>query len=589
MNRKILSLALAAATVLLVGNPAQGEEDFWEVSGAYRDDLLISTYITAGQVRQLAGDEAFRERTVPTLRSMGVRTVYLEVYRGGVELEEEELVAARDFLEGHGFATAAGIATVPGGDFGVRQDRGYTWFNWQDPKTQEDLKRVSRRTARVFDTFIVDDFLCTDDKSPLSEAARGDRSWGVYRRDLLTELSQSLFIEPAREENPDIHMIIKYPQWYDLFHRFGYDPPRMSPLFDEVYVGTETRGPHTPRFGFVPPYLGFNNYRWLADIEGPPAGGAWFDHGDCDADDFVRQAWYSVLAGAPELILFSFAALLDGHPGHEEFRAAFPGLAALAKAVRETPVRTVPAYKPPHGEPGGDMYLLDFLGMEGLPLAPVPAYPGEAEAVLLYQGAAADPDIDGKVLASLEQGVVLIMTANFLAALPEGSPLLGVTGLADGEVTVGPHDAEWETVRVNPGPPPVNRVAAQLTAGDAEAMVVATVDGEAVPLLLRHLPEAYPRSVVLVLNTFTYTQADFDAIEEVLLAPGPRDFSPLAAPLQEAVGYTLRSPSGVSRHPMGDRIFFWNANDTPATITQDGAPDKDTEIPPHAGAFVTAK
>jgi hypothetical protein len=99
--------------------------------------------------------------------------------------------------------------------------------------------------APIFDSFIVDDFLCTADTSLESKATKGERSWSQYRRDLLAELQSSLFIDPLRKVNPDIDMIIKYPQWYDRFHLFGYDVVRETELYDQVWVGTETRNMNT--------------------------------------------------------------------------------------------------------------------------------------------------------------------------------------------------------------------------------------------------------------------------------------------------------------------------------------------------------
>jgi hypothetical protein len=247
--------------------------------------------------------------------------------------------------------------------------------------------------AGVFDTFIVDDFLCTGDISDESKAAKGDRSWGQYRRELLTKLASSVFIEPAKEVNPDITMIVKYPQWYDRFHLFGYDTKTLPELFDMVWVGTETRGRNTQRFGFVQPYEGFVNYRWLAGIAGDKIGGAWFDHGDCAEHDFIDQAYTSVLAGATELVFFNFSNVMAGHPDHEKVVAQFDRLADLAAFVREHPVTGVAAYKPPNSDPAGDMFIMDFLGMLGIPLVPVHKFPTDAPVIFLPAQAAADPDL----------------------------------------------------------------------------------------------------------------------------------------------------------------------------------------------------
>ena len=166
---------------------------------AHRETLALSAYITAANVRKLASEDLGRVESLKVLHGMGITKVYLEVYRSGTVLTPEELTRVRDFYRDNDFAVVAGIATVPGGDFGVKQDRGLGWFNWQNEKTQRDIEAVVRMAAPLFDEFIVDDFLCTDDQSPESVAAKGERSWSEYRRDLLVELSQKIFIGPAKE------------------------------------------------------------------------------------------------------------------------------------------------------------------------------------------------------------------------------------------------------------------------------------------------------------------------------------------------------------------------------------------------------
>ena len=51
-------------------------------------------------------------------------------------------------------------------------------------------------------------------------------------------------------------------------------------------------------------------------------------------------------------------------------------------------------YKPPNSEPGDNRYLMDYLGMLGIPVVPVAEYPMESEAVILGVQAAHDPACD---------------------------------------------------------------------------------------------------------------------------------------------------------------------------------------------------
>jgi len=177
------------------------------------DDLQLGIYITAHAVRDLLAHENGRREALSIFRCNGITKAYIEVYRSGLTIEKELLTEVKEFFLKNGIEVVGGIATVPGGDFGVKQEGQLGWFNWQAQKTQDDLKGVMRMTAGVFDEFIVDDFLCTGDTSLISKAAKSDRTWSQYRMDLLTELSTEIFIKPAKEVNPDITMIVKYEQW----------------------------------------------------------------------------------------------------------------------------------------------------------------------------------------------------------------------------------------------------------------------------------------------------------------------------------------------------------------------------------------
>ena len=256
-------------------------DDMFTYASAHKKDLSLSIFITTQAVNQYLSTEEGRREAVSLMRANGITKAYLEVYRSTVA-PPELLRTASDYLKKEGFEVAGGIATVPGPDFGIRQEAHFEWFNWQNPKTQNDLTKVMEDVAPIFDNFIVDDFLATSDTSAESAAAKGNRDWPEYRRDLLSELSKSIFVDPVKKINPKMNMIIKYPQWYDRYHLFGYDVVRQPQLFDQVWVGTESRGQNTKSFGFVQSYESFIAYRWLASLSGDKIGGAWFDHIDCD-------------------------------------------------------------------------------------------------------------------------------------------------------------------------------------------------------------------------------------------------------------------------------------------------------------------
>ncbi|MGB2865529.1 MAG: hypothetical protein WBC05_19520 [Sedimentisphaerales bacterium] len=568
MKHTLLICTIALTAMVWPGHSAaQTQQD---KAGLRVNDLRLASYVTSRQVEQLATDQAVRTKALQTIRHMGITKLYLEVYRGGHVVSPEHLIFTRDWLQGYEIEIVGGIATVPGSDFGVRQKGPLGWFNWQNEKTQRDLEKVIRMAAGIFDTFIVDDFLCTGDISDESKAAKGDRSWGRYRRELLTELAQSVFIGPAKEVNPDITMIVKYPQWYDRFHLFGYDTKTLPELFDKVWVGTETRGRNTQRFGFVQPYEGFVNYRWLAGIAGDKIGGAWFDHGDCAEHDFIDQAYTSVLAGAAELVFFNFSNVMAGHPDHDKVIDQFDQLTDLAAFVREHPVTGVPAYKPLNSDPAGDMYIMDFLGMLGIPLVPVHKFPVDAPVIFLPAQAAADPDLLDHVNKARTKGTHLIFTTNLLIASPEGDKLARM-------VEVGP-DIQSK--------PTCARLMQKLGKSNVTIDLEAQIEGKALPgnilctsgdkqlTLLTVHQTSHGR--IALLNTHTYSQADFDAVGEVLLCPRPLSLlginEPALSALREAFGgTTFEGPSCVTYHPFDSAgsgsCVIQNFNDKAVNVT----------------------
>jgi hypothetical protein len=308
------------------------KNDFYSYADKQKEFLQLGVYITAHAADQLLTQEAGRREALSILHANGISKVFVEVYRSGLAISPDTLKSVVDFFKDNGFEVVGGIATVPGEDFGVRQEARYGWFNWEAKKTQEDIRRVMREVAPMFDTFIVDDFLCTADTSEISKRAKGNRDWSTYRRDLLVDLSHDLFVSPVKKMNEDIEIIIKYPQWYDRYHLFGYDVMRQNKIFDQVWIGTETRGQYTQRFGFVQPYEGFVNFRWMTSLAGEKMGGAWFDHIDCNELDFIDQAYQSVLAGARELTLFNYYNFIEGHKGHHLLRMEFENLVKLSRA-----------------------------------------------------------------------------------------------------------------------------------------------------------------------------------------------------------------------------------------------------------------
>lgn len=538
------------------------------------DDLKLTVYCTAGSAHALLVPEA-RAEALETLTALGVSGIIIETRRGDSALTESESQILRDYFLDAGLRVSGGIATVPGAAWGERANEGLAWLNYESAKTQSDLEASIRAGARVFDQYVVDDFLLSGDKSAASDAARQGRTWGAYRRDLLVDLSERAIIAPAREENPDIHVVLKFPQSYDRYHEFGYDVARQPQQYDAVWVGTETRGQYTQRFGFTQPYQGFVNYRWIDSLSNGKLEAAWFDHGDCDGPDFVEQAWQTVLAGAREIVLFNYADLASSHPGDALLRRDYDGLAKLARHIREQPVTGIAAYKPPNSDPVSDMYILDFIGMLGIPVVPVSSFPEDSGSLFIPAYGAKDAAIAEKVEAAVAAGRHVIVTTGLLSEATGGDRLARLAGLGN-VPTITPLRTETVRSAVEMAVPRGLDLGGYLDVDTAEVLLEALVEGHPVPYLTT---QRAGEGQISVLNIHMFTQEDFDVVNEVLLPP--RNLGLLDIP--QAWANTLRqhfggggevltdAPTRVTIQPMGDAGWFiQNYNNTPAQITLGG-------------------
>jgi hypothetical protein len=543
--------------------------------------LELSVYCTAGDVNHCMGTAEGRERVLRVLQPLRVSRLFLEGRRGDEYVAPAQLRALRDWFGAHGVRCSGGIATVPGAHFGQRQQGGLEWLNWESRKTQADVAGFFAEDAPLFPELVVDDFYCTGDISPESLQAKGARSWGEYRRDLLVSLINPLMVNPARAAHKQTRLILKFPQWYDLFQLYGYDPLRMPAHFDQIWVGTEVRDPETRRMGFVQTTQGYMNFRWLASQAGTKVRGAWFDHIECSAQNFLDQAYLSVLAGARELTLFSLNDLMAGHPGDTLLAAKWPELCALAERVQQEPQRGMPYYKPPGSDGSENIYLADYLGMIGLPILPVAHYPSDAAAAFLPVQAAADPKLLENMRRHLKHGATLVLTPALVRALgQEGAQLAGV------EIGRLSEPASAKTMQM--GTQSVDLAApleldAALKAGDCQVDLSAGVGKRKVPFLTSR---AVGRGRVSVLNVRTFSDSDFGRAGEYLLAPtklgllkipqmvADRIRSELLRPLH----LDLRGPAGVAVVLIGKQACFCSFRADAVRLQYQG---ETVEVAPH--------
>lgn len=531
---------------------------------AAQTPLRMSVYATAGDVMHSLSTPEGREKVAAALKDLNITGIFLEGRRGDNYVSPVQMKPVRDFFLAKGFRVAGGIATVPDREFGTRQNGPYGWLNYQSAKTQRQIAEFFRETAGVFDEIIIDDFYCSEDTSPESDKARGTRSWGQYRQDLLVGLLPSMIFEPARSVRPDVKLIIKYPQWYDRFHLFGYEPARMSVPFNRVWVGTEVRNPKTQRMGYVQPFESFTNFRWIASVAGPKVHGAWFDHIECTPRNFVDQAWQSMLAGAGELTLFNLGDIVRGHPGHALLKRDWPKLVEVSQKVRTHPLRGIAYYKPVNSTSDDNMWLMDNLGMLGLPIVPMAQYPGAAKVAILGVQASADPRLMVKMKQHLARGATLVLTPALLRKLGRAGEEFA-TAATSGEVRAG----TVSEVVLGSGPVKLGvplEVDLGLAAPRDNVSLWAVSGGRKIPYLVTR---KYGRGTVMVWNVRTFNEADYEKTKERLLAPAklglPEMPRALADDLRQRMiaplGVTLSAPAGVAYYMFGNAHCLYNFND----------------------------
>jgi len=174
-------------------------------------------FFTSHDVQHLLADPADFKKTMDYFAPVKPSRVYIDGVGpdGNVDVPLLKKIAAR-FRE---------MGIEPDGAMVPTSDRGGTSVY----NNQEDLNALKQRMhglAQVFDRIILDDWLFTTATDPQSVQDRGDRSWAEYRTDLILRQSKKYIIDPAKEVNPDVQVVVKFPNWFESFPENGYDVTR---------------------------------------------------------------------------------------------------------------------------------------------------------------------------------------------------------------------------------------------------------------------------------------------------------------------------------------------------------------------------
>ncbi|MBR3246935.1 MAG: hypothetical protein IKG03_00885 [Clostridiales bacterium] len=376
---------------------------------------LVASLMTE---EKLGSDYAFIEKYI------GLDKVYLETFRDGLEVNKEQILMIKRFLEDKGVKVSGGITTVtPDFDGAVPGKRRlFNTFCYTDPAMKDKAKQISGYAAGLFDEVILDDFYFTNCTCESCIKQKGDRDWVSFRRDLMRDVSENLIVGPAKAVNPGVRMIVKYPNWRESYHFTGYLPDEQQKIFDATYIGTETRSPeYTDQH--LPEYLSYSLVRYIENAWPGRNGGGWFDTYQCwSADRYLEQAYLTAFAKARELMFFQWDDLIGNY---------FAGGAGIQlKKIDGMLEGTgepagIPSYIPYASS--GENHLEMRLGMLGIPVDPTPVFPSDGKLILLTESSVSDPEIINRLESFVKAGGDAVITTGFMNKLGDSINKIGLT------------------------------------------------------------------------------------------------------------------------------------------------------------------
>lgn len=580
----LLAMILVAAAVTMQGQSSRpGYQNF-----------NVAVYCRAYEVEKMGDPEWLNESWEVISRQVHVDKIYLETHRDLLIVEEATLASAIRFFEERGVEVGGGIT------YTIDESNSFETFCYTNPEHRRKVREIAEYTARFFDEFILDDFFFTSCKCDLCIEARGDRSWTDFRLALMTEAATSLVLEPAKAVNPDVEVVIKYPNWYEHFQGLGFNLETQPSMFDGLYTGTETRD----RTGnqHLQQYHGFAIVRYFEHLKPGNNRGGWVDTGGSrPLDRYAEQLWLTLFAGAPEITLFDIRQMLI--PLNETSRSPWhgtgtsfdwdsmkegagttaeeiPGVLTFAGAAGHAlhavddvvgqlgiPVG-VQSYKPYHST--GEDFLQNFLGMIGIPMDIVPEFPENEPNIFLTETASFDPEIVDRIKRELERGNRVTMTSGLYRAL-QGKGIEDIVELrvTERKALVNGFRAGWA--------PPVSIdkdiliPQIQYLTNDSWEVVSGLDDTNGWPMLHR---ADYSKGRLLVLTVP-------DNFTDLYHLP-PAALNVIRQQISGHLGITLEGPAEVSLIPYDNRTFVVESFlDEPVTVEVILGPDvtQITEVP----------
>jgi hypothetical protein len=423
------------------------QTNLWQTAKDAAAVHRFSTLFTAQDVLHCLSTDTNIDAAVDWCKASGITQVFIEVFRDRYLADHQTLQHARDRFRAAGISVSGCVTTTVVGK--PSSGWGPQVCCYTDQDTQVRLQSLFEYAAELFDEIMIDDFFFCDCTCPECDAARqarlvtvGDKTypvegltWSDYHRALMLHVSEERVLAAAKRVNPKVQIIIKYPQWYDMYQERGYDVARETAAFDRIWVGTETRDyTNELHWGGTVQYEGYFLMRWLGGIGGQKCGGGWYDSLGTTPPYYIEQGRQTILAGARESLLFCYGTLNPAAhsslPGSipwptptgaadiAALRTNLPELLAVAREVQKRQPLGIAIYKPVNSSAGPDLRIFDYLGMVGLPLVPCHQFPTNAPAAIFPLQAWTDTNLSTELSNYVKTGRPVFLTDSLDKVLP---------------------------------------------------------------------------------------------------------------------------------------------------------------------------
>lgn len=372
----------------------------------------LSVYIEA-RGHHLLQDDMTKQQLYNYIKTLGVNKLYLETYRGHEALgnqpdsgervtecflEEDAIVEYKKIFENQNIELAAGLCIGTWfdgfGEQAVGIDgnifRGVPCFSSE--LTKKACVNITERASSHFEEFILDDhFLhrcfcdrCLSkfnndyghsfDRKSLKKAFdQADEKflfdWSSFAGDLICDMSE-IIVNAAKKINPKIVAGIKIPVWNNELLLHGYDAKCLLTIYDKCIAGTECRDG-------IPGYYGYSNFSYVKSLVKDKLTSAWFDiingHNvdlPSGLECYSNQMQMSILAGAKEIILFSFPEIIffDGGIHVKKLETLLSILRKDHNNSGEPKGLALRRMHKPVGLRNEEAFLAPFLGSSAIPL-----------------------------------------------------------------------------------------------------------------------------------------------------------------------------------------------------------------------------